>query len=66
LVLLALLDGFVPHWLPVKRITSPARTFLTMNAASFAAMAVFFTSPDRFWASTRVERTEPQSTQTPS
>ena len=50
LVLLALLDAFVPHWLPVKRITSPARTFLMMNAASVAAMAVFFTSPDRFWA----------------
>jgi cellulose synthase/poly-beta-1,6-N-acetylglucosamine synthase-like glycosyltransferase len=59
LVLLALLDRFVPHWLPVKRITSPARTFLTMNAASIAAMAVFFTSPDRFWATTtRVERAD--------
>ncbi len=59
LVLLALLDRFVPHWLPVKRITSPARTFLTMNAASIAAMAVFFTSPDRFWSTTtRVERAD--------
>lgn len=59
LMLLALLDGIVPQWLPFKRITSPARTFLTMNAASIAALAVFFTSPDRFWATTRVERTDP-------
>jgi poly-beta-1,6-N-acetyl-D-glucosamine synthase len=59
LLLLALLDSIVPHWLPLKRITSPARTFLTMNAASVAALGVFFTSPDRFWATTRVERTDP-------
>ena len=59
LMLLALLDGFVPHWIPFKRITSPARTFLTMNAASIAALAVFFTSPERFWAPTRVEKVDP-------
>jgi cellulose synthase/poly-beta-1,6-N-acetylglucosamine synthase-like glycosyltransferase len=59
LMLLALLDGLVPRWLPFKRITSPARTFLTMNAASIAALAVFFTSPDRFWAPTRVEKVDP-------
>ena len=59
LLLLALLDGLVPRWLPIKRITSPARTFLTMNAASIAALAVFFTSPDRFWAPTRVEKVDP-------
>ncbi len=59
LILLALVDGFIPHWLPFKRITSPARTFLTMNVASIAALAVFFTPPERFWATTRVEKADP-------
>ncbi len=59
LILLALVDFLIPRWLPLKRITSPARTFLIMNLASIAALAVFFTSPDRFWATTRVERTDP-------
>jgi len=59
IVALAIIDVFVPHWIPLKRITSPARTFLVMNAASIAALAVFFASPDRLWATTRVERTDP-------
>ena len=33
----------------------PARTFLTMNVASLAAMAAFHLL-GRFWATTRVER----------
>lgn len=61
LMALALVDLIVPAWLPVKRLTSPARTFLIMNAASVAALAVFFTSPDRLWTVTRVERTNPQN-----
>src|SRR5260370_30813216 len=45
LIMLALVDGLIPQWVPFKRITSPARTFLTMNVASIAALAVFFTPP---------------------
>lgn len=56
---LALVDALVPAWLPLKRITSPARTFLVMNAASVAALAVFFTPADRLWATTRVEKAAP-------
>jgi poly-beta-1,6-N-acetyl-D-glucosamine synthase len=56
---LALIDALVPAWLPLKRITSPARTFLVMNAASVAAVAVFFTPAERLWATTRVEKTAP-------
>lgn len=56
---LALVDLLVPHWLWLKRLTSPARTFLVMNAASLAAVAVFFTPADRLWAPTRVERANP-------
>ena len=56
---LALVDSIMPQRFPLKRITSPARTFLVMNAASIAGLAVFFTSPDRLWATTRIERASP-------
>lgn len=56
LIFCAVADTIVPRGFPLKRLTSPARTFLTMNAASIAAMGVFFTSPERFWVTTRVER----------
>jgi cellulose synthase/poly-beta-1,6-N-acetylglucosamine synthase-like glycosyltransferase len=59
LILLAVLDRIVPNWLFFKRITSPARTFLTMNVAAIAALAVFFVPTNRLWATTRVERTDP-------
>lgn len=59
LLALAIVDAFVPAWFPLKRITSPARTFLIMNAAAVAALSVFFTSPTRLWAETRIERTNP-------
>src|SRR5579884_2210588 len=52
LLALALADVAIPHWLPLKRLTSPARTLLTMNIASIAALAVFFTSPEGLWSAT--------------
>ena len=58
LVLLAAIDAVVPRRFPLKRITSPARTFLTMNAASIAALGVFFVPAGRFWQTTRVESVE--------
>lgn len=57
---LALVDLIVPHGFPLKRLTSPARMFLLMNAASIGALAVFFTKPDKFWAVTKVEKTQPK------
>jgi cellulose synthase/poly-beta-1,6-N-acetylglucosamine synthase-like glycosyltransferase len=60
---LALVDLIVPHGFPLKRLTSPARTFLLMNAASIGGLAVFFTKPDKFWAVTKVEKTQPRSFQ---
>lgn len=53
--LLALIDGFFPKGFPLKRLTSPARTFLVMNAASMAGLAVFFMEPTRLWRPTRVK-----------
>lgn len=53
--LLALLDGFVPRAFPLRRLTSPARTVLVMNAAALAAIAVFFLPATRLWTQTRVQ-----------
>lgn len=53
--LLALTDGFLPRQFPLKRLSSPARTFLEMNLASMAGLAVFFLEPTRLWLPTRVK-----------
>lgn len=54
-VALALLDRYVPKSFPLKRISSPARTFLAMNAAALLSPAVFFVSPETLWRPTRVK-----------
>ena len=54
-LLLALIDGLFPKGFPLKRLTSPARTFLAMNAASLAGIAVFFIEPTQLWLPTRVK-----------
>ena len=54
LVVLALLDRWIPLKFPLKRLTSPARTFIVMNAASLAAAAVFFVPAQKLWKTTRV------------
>jgi biofilm PGA synthesis N-glycosyltransferase PgaC len=53
LLALALADGLIPSGWLLKRVTSPARTFLLMNVASLAAPAVFFVSPQKLWKPTR-------------
>lgn len=53
-VLLALIDGMVPRTFPLKRLTSPAKTFLAMNAAALLSVVVFVVRPDRLWSPTRV------------
>ncbi len=55
LLLLALMDRFIPAGFLLKRLSSPARTFLAMNAASLAAPVVFFIPPARLWVPTRVK-----------
>jgi len=55
-VLLAAMDGLLPKGFTLKRISSPARTFLTMNAASLAAIAVFFIEPTALWRPTKVKK----------
>jgi len=51
---IAALDWMTPKRWWTKRITSPARTFLLMNAASLFGVAVFFVPPQRLWKPTRV------------
>jgi cellulose synthase/poly-beta-1,6-N-acetylglucosamine synthase-like glycosyltransferase len=59
LLFLAALDFVVPgKWL-LKRLSSPARTFLLMNAASLAAAAVFFVPAQVLWKPTRVAKSTP-------
>jgi cellulose synthase/poly-beta-1,6-N-acetylglucosamine synthase-like glycosyltransferase len=55
LFLLALADRFFPKGFFLKRLSSPARTFVAMNVASIAGLAVFFTEPTRLWLPTRVK-----------
>jgi cellulose synthase/poly-beta-1,6-N-acetylglucosamine synthase-like glycosyltransferase len=54
--LLALIDRIFPKGFPLKRLSSPARTFLAMNAASMLGIVVFFIAPNRLWRPTQVKR----------
>ena len=55
LVALAALDWFVPRKFPLKRVSSPARTFLAMNAAALLAVLIFFVPPQFIWRPTRMQ-----------
>jgi hypothetical protein len=55
LVALAVLDRFVPKGFFLKRISSPAKTFLAMNAAALLSVAVFVVPPETLWKPTRVK-----------
>ena len=52
--LLALLDPVLPNAFPLKRITSPLRTFLVLMAASLFAVCILFLPPRMLWRETRV------------
>jgi cellulose synthase/poly-beta-1,6-N-acetylglucosamine synthase-like glycosyltransferase len=54
LAVLALVDGVLPKGFPLKRISSPARTFLTMNAAALLALVSLFAAPGTLWKPTQV------------
>lgn len=52
---LAIIDRFVPKNSYVKRISSPVRSFLMMNAASLLSLMVFVLPPGSLWRQTRVK-----------
>ncbi len=51
---LALLDLLTPESWPLKRLTSPFRTLVVMQAASLCSCSVFFLPAQRLWKQTRV------------
>ena len=51
---LALVDGVLPEGLFLKRITSPARVFTVLMAASFCAASILVQPNRDFWKETRV------------
>jgi len=50
--LLAAVDAWIPASWPLKRISSLARTFVVLMAASLGAVAIFFVPPRKLWAKT--------------
>ncbi len=46
---LAALDPLVADRFPLKKLTSPIRTFVVLMAASLAAVRVYFVSPTSLW-----------------
>ncbi|HUP03226.1 MAG TPA: glycosyltransferase family 2 protein [Bryobacteraceae bacterium] len=53
--LLALVDARVPGSFPLKRVTSAAWTFVSMNVAALLSLSVFFVPPETLWRTTRVK-----------
>jgi hypothetical protein len=53
---LALADSALPQDASVKRLTSPARTFVVLMVASLFAVVVFFVPPRVLWGQTRVSQ----------
>jgi cellulose synthase/poly-beta-1,6-N-acetylglucosamine synthase-like glycosyltransferase len=51
---LAALDALLPQNFLLRRITSPARSFVVLNTASLLSVLVFFVPPERLWKPTRV------------
>jgi poly-beta-1,6-N-acetyl-D-glucosamine synthase len=53
---LALLDMLIPqHW-PLKRLSSPVRTFVVLMAATLCAVAIFFVPSTRLWKQSAQDR----------
>jgi poly-beta-1,6-N-acetyl-D-glucosamine synthase len=52
----ALMDMIVARNFPLRRLSSPARSFLVMNAAALISVVVFFVPANRLWAPTRVKQ----------
>jgi len=56
---LALVDPVVPH--PLKRLSSPARTFVVLMAAAFCAVSILFVPSRQLWKSPTVETAKPET-----
>jgi cellulose synthase/poly-beta-1,6-N-acetylglucosamine synthase-like glycosyltransferase len=52
---LGLVNLVIPSGWAIKRLCSPAQTFVVMNAASLSALAVFFMPATQIWKPTQVQ-----------
>jgi len=53
---LSLSDLLIPESNPLKRLTSPVRTFVVLMAASFRAAAILFRPNANYWTTTTVTK----------
>ena len=60
-VALAALDPLLPKKFFLRRISSPARSFVVLNAASLLAVLVFVVPPERLWKPTRIAASAAES-----
>jgi hypothetical protein len=51
---LAALDAVLPNGFPLKRLTSPIRTFVVLSAAALFGIKVYFVPPRTLWKETTV------------
>jgi cellulose synthase/poly-beta-1,6-N-acetylglucosamine synthase-like glycosyltransferase len=58
---LAAADSVIPERTALKRISSPARTFCMLMAASLRAVSVFFVPASQLWTATRIRAPKGQS-----
>lgn len=56
--LTGLVDVLLPDRSPLKRLTSPVRTFIVLMAAAFCALSIMFVPGSSLWRTTEVRRTE--------
>lgn len=59
--LIAALDGVIPPKFPLKRISSPARTFVAMMIAAVRGLAIFFVPPQTLWKVTSASSSDTAS-----
>ena len=50
----ALIDAWLPKRFPLKRLTSPLRTFTVLMAASLCAVSILLVPPRVLWRESRV------------
>ena len=55
---LAALDTVLPEGSPIKRLSSPIRTFVVLMAAAFCAPSILFLPQNLFWSRTEVRQTK--------
>ncbi|HXK03277.1 MAG TPA: glycosyltransferase family 2 protein [Verrucomicrobiae bacterium] len=55
---LGLLDPLVADGWPLKRLTSPARTFIVLMIAALCAVCIVFVPARKLWGETRVSHTQ--------